>query len=134
MLLERYRGVLPDAGYPVLRLEEMMGYTALSEVEVHGHRRDRDRGDGPRGEDPTRWMREMSRSRDGGCREGGSYSYSYEELSVETSHTVEFAFNENASRSRMIAKTRLAKIRMRRTDWRGTGSLPVGKSVTQIIG
>ncbi len=98
-LLDHYRGVLRDVGYPVLRFEEMMGYTdALSEVEVHGHRGDGDRGDGPRGADPTRWMRERSRSRDGGSREDGSYSY--EEVSVETSHTVEFAFNENASRSR----------------------------------
>ena len=53
LLLERYRGVLRDAGYPVLRLEdEKMGYrNALSDVEVHGHRGDDSQDDESQNED-----------------------------------------------------------------------------------
>ena len=103
LLLERYKGTLREAGYPVLRLEEMYGYPeALSEVQLRGHQAasgsadvpqgdhnsgdglregDHNGGDAVREGDHTMVTRERSRSRD------DSRALSYRD------------FNETASRS-----------------------------------
>ena len=51
LLLERYKGTLREAGYPVLRLEEMYGYPeALSEVQLRGHQAASSSADVPEGD------------------------------------------------------------------------------------
>ncbi len=93
LLLERYKGTLREAGYPVLRLEEMYGYPeALSEVEVHGHQAAGSSGDGPREGDDT----------DGDTVRGGGHTMVTRERSRsrDDSRALSYRdFNETASRS-----------------------------------